>query len=257
MATTMARFYDDLVQPPPQAQESPIVMNAHSVRMGEEPDLERTIGLDGRSEFNFIEQPNPVKAVETIVDLCCRQIPGEHALDPISDIQVLSPMHKGAVGTINLNQVLQQALNPSRVAAKYGDSTFKLDDKVMHLRNNYQKDVFNGDIGTICEIDNDAKQLTVDYDGWFVEYSFEELNELSLAYTISVHKSQGSEYPAVIVPIMTQHFPLLQRNLIYTAMTRGKHLVVFIGTRQALNIALKNDKPRKRLTGLAHRLGMH
>lgn len=237
-----------------QAQESAIVMNAHKVRMGEQPDLERGIDPDGRSEFYFIEQPNPEKAVETIVNLCCEKIPGKYGFDRIADIQVLSPMHRGAVGTINLNQVLQQALNPSRVAAKYNGSTFKLDDKVMHLRNNYQKDVFNGDIGVICEIDNADNHLTVDYDGWFVKYTYEELNELSLAYTISVHKSQGSEYPAVIVPVMTQHFALLQRNLIYTAMTRGKDLVMFIGTRQALSIALKNDKPHKRMTSLADRL---
>jgi exodeoxyribonuclease V alpha subunit len=237
-----------------QAQESPIVMNAHKVRMGETPDLERAIGVNDRSEFNFIEQPNPEKALDAIVNLCCEKIPRDFGFDPIADIQVLSPMHKGAVGTINLNQVLQQALNPSRVAAKYSGTTFKLDDKVMHLKNNYQKDVFNGDIGTICEIDNADRHLTVDYNGWFVEYSYEELNELSLAYTISVLKSQGSEYPAVIIPIMTQHFALLQRNLIYTAMTRGKHLVVFVGTRQAFGIALKNDKPHKRLSSLATRL---
>ncbi len=240
-----------------QAQESPIVMNAHSVRMGQQPDLERTIGLNDRSEFVFIEQPVPDKAVETIVALCTEEIPEEHGLDSINDVQILSPMHKGAVGTINLNQVLQNALNPGQVAAGHPTGSFRLGDKVMHLKNNYQKDVYNGDIGLICEIDNAAGHLTVDYDGWFVEYEFGELDDLSLAYSITVHKSQGSEYPAVIVPIMTQHHPLLQRNLIYTAMTRGRQLVAFVGTRQALDIALKNNRPRKRLSSLAERLREH
>jgi len=240
-----------------QAQESPIVMNAHKVRMGEEPDLERSIGLYDRSEFSFIEQASPEKAVETIVDLCSEEIPAEFAFDSIADIQVLSPMHKGAVGTINLNQVLQEALNPGQAISALNGGTFRQGDKVMHLKNNYQKDVFNGDIGTVSEIDSAAGRLAVDYDGWFVDYEAQELDELSLAYSITVHKSQGSEYPAVIVPVMTQHYALLQRNLIYTAMTRGRNLVVFIGTRQALGIALRNDRPHRRLSSLADRLMAH
>lgn len=233
-----------------QAQESSIVMNAHKVRMGEPLDLD---GPD-HSEFYFIKQHNPEKAVETIVKLCSESIPRKYDLDRIGEIQVLSPMHKGAVGTINLNQVLQKALNsePSPDGKPHG--IFRIGDKVMHLKNNYQKDVFNGDIGIIRTIENSEHMLSVDYEGWIVEYDFEELDELSLAYAISVHKSQGSEYPAVIIPLMTQHYPLLQRNLLYTAMTRGKRLVIFVGTEQALDIALKNDKPRKRLSSLAYRL---
>lgn len=237
-----------------QAQESPIVMNAHKVRTGNRPDLERTIALEDRSEFRFIHQTDPRKSVDQIVELCSESIPGDHGLDSIADIQVITPMHKGQVGTVNLNQVLQDALNPHERSATYRESRFRLADKVMHLKNNYQKDVFNGDIGTVREIDSEVNRITVDYDGWFVEYDHEEFHELSLAYAISIHKSQGSEYPAVVVPLMTQHFPLLQRNLIYTAMTRGKQLVVFIGTEKALDIALMNDRPQQRLTGLADRL---
>ena len=163
-------------------------------------------------------------------------------------------MHKGKVGTINLNHVLQKVLNSNPAIVESHGNLFKMDDKVMHLINNYQKEVFNGDIGTISSIDNAKKEILVDYYGRIVPYDFEELEELSLAYAISVHKSQGSEYPGVIVPIMTQHFALLPRNLLYTAITRGKKLVILIGTQKALTIALKNDKPQQRLSRLADRL---
>ncbi|MEE8397922.1 MAG: AAA family ATPase, partial [Desulfobacterales bacterium] len=236
-----------------QAQESNIVMNAHRVRMGEQLDL---AGPD-HSDFYFIRQQNPERAVETIVKLCSESIPRKYNLDRIGDIQVLTPMHKGAVGTINLNQVLQKALNSEPEQDGGSRRMFRTGDKVMHLKNNYQKDVFNGDIGTVRTINSAENMLSVDYEGRIVDYDFEELDELSLAYAISVHKSQGSEYPAVIVPLMTQHYPLLQRNLLYTAMTRGKRLVIFVGTQQALDIALKNDKPRKRLSSLAYQLSAH
>jgi len=237
-----------------QAQESPIVMNAHRVRSGEHPDLERVIGLEDRSEFNFIEQNSPEKAVELIVGLCASEIPQAYGYSSVEEIQVLCPMHKGAVGTINLNRRLQKALNENGSGVSHGSSLFKLGDKVMHLVNNYQKDVFNGDIGIICEIDDANARLTVDYAGWFVEYEYDDLSELSLAYAISVHKSQGSEYPVVVIPIMMQHAALLQRNLLYTGMTRGRHLVVFVGTRHALDTALSNNTPQHRLTRLTERL---
>jgi exodeoxyribonuclease V alpha subunit len=237
-----------------QAQESPIVVNAHMVRRGKFPLPARPDKHKGLSEFYFIEQSNPGQVVETIVELCANRIPKRFNLDPVTEIQVLTPMHKGEVGVINLNKVLQQVLNTSPVLIKSMGNTFKEGDKVMHLKNNYQKEVFNGDIGTIRSIDEADNQLSVDYYGRTVTYDFDELNEISPAYAISVHKSQGSEYPAVIVPIMTQHFALLQRNLLYTAMTRGKMLVILIGTQNALNIALKNDKPRQRLSSLASRL---
>ena len=206
------------------------------------------------SEFYFLEEKDPYKVVSTIVELCIKTIPQDFSLDPMHDIQVLTPMHKGVVGTAHLNQVLQKALNPNPVMVETTGSAFKIGDKVMHLKNNYQKEVFNGDIGTIRAVDLKGDNFTVDYYGRTVKYDFAETNEVSLAYAISVHKSQGSEYPAVIVPLMTQHYVLLQRNLLYTAITRGKRLVILIGTKKAMTIALKNDTPRKRMSGLAYRL---
>ncbi len=237
-----------------QAQESPIIVNAHKVRQGEFPDFQKFDETSELSEFYFLEQGTPEAAVNTIVRLCSERIPESFGLDPMKDIQVLTPMHKGDVGTINLNQVLQKALNATPVLMEHMGNAYRSGDKVMHLRNNYQKEVFNGDIGTILSVDKEDRQIAVDYYGRAVNYEFEEMNEISLAYAITVHKSQGSEYPAVVVPIMTQHYVLLQRNLLYTALTRGKRLVVLVGTRKALGIALNNDNPGKRLTKLAGRI---
>ena len=237
-----------------QAQESPIVVNAHRVRRGESPVLKSIGDSDGVSEFYFMEQQNQNKVVSTIVELCTRTIPERFEFDPMDEVQVLTPMHKGLIGTTNLNQVLQKALNPNPAMIEAMGGVFKIGDKIMHLKNNYQKDVFNGDIGIISSVNKKEKQLSVDYYGRIVPYDFTETDEISLAYAISVHKSQGSEYPAVILPIMTQHYVLLQRNLLYTAMTRGKNLVILVGTKKALNIALKNNKPTERRSGLAFRL---
>lgn len=237
-----------------QVQESPIIVNAHKIRMGQPPDLENTGDPEDLSEFYFIEQNDPEMVVKTIVELCVRKIPERFGFDPLDEIQVLTPMHKGLAGTLNLNNVLQKRLNPNKIIIETMGNTFKLGDKIMHLKNNYQKEVFNGDIGMICDIDKKAQMLSVNYYGRIVDYDFSEMEEISLAYAISVHKSQGSEYPAVIVPIMTQHFALLQRNLLYTAITRGKKLVILIGTKKALLIALNNDRPQKRLSRLADRL---
>jgi len=239
-----------------QNTESNIVINAHKVRQGELTVLEKTDHLDDGSDFYFIELHDPEKVSARIVRLCSIELPQMFDLDPIHDIQVLTPMHKGAVGTINLNKVLHQVLNPEPAIIKMAGNTFKIGDKVMHLKNNYHKEIYNGDIGTICSIDKQHAKLMVGYYGRTVAYDFDELDEISIAYAISVHKSQGSEYPAVIVPIMTQHYALLQRNLLYTAMTRGKKIVIIIGTQKALDIALKNDKPRHRLSNLASRLRM-
>jgi exodeoxyribonuclease V alpha subunit len=189
-----------------------------------------------------------------IVQLCKKELPVQFSLNPIHDIQVIAPMHRGVAGTMNLNQVLQKALNPDAPAVETLGGSFKIGDKVMHLKNNYHKEVFNGDIGIIEAVYKKENRLSVDYFGRTVEYDFSETNELSLAYAISVHKSQGSEYPAVIVPLTTQHYPLLQRNLLYTAITRGVRLVVLIGSRKALSIALNNNHPEARLSSLAHRL---
>ncbi|MBW1898279.1 MAG: AAA family ATPase, partial [Deltaproteobacteria bacterium] len=237
-----------------QAQESPIIINAHMVRRGESPDFNSKNTDNELSEFYFINQSDPNTIVETIVKLCVDSIPKRFYFDPIKDIQVLTPMHKGVAGTINLNQVLQKALNHNTDQAEIMGGIYKTGDKVMHLKNNYLKDVFNGDIGTIAGVDRETNQVMVDYEGRVVVYEPEEMHELSLAYAISVHKSQGSEYPAIIVPLITQHYIMLQRNLLYTAMTRGKKLVILIGTRKAFQIALNNDKPRKRFSGLMKKI---
>jgi exodeoxyribonuclease V alpha subunit len=237
-----------------QAHQSPIILNAHRIRNGELPVLKPMDDSEGLSEFYFLEQDDPNRVVSNIVELCTNIIPEAFSFDPMNDVQVLTPMHKGLVGTTHLNQVLQKELNPNPVMVETTGTAFKVGDKVMHLKNNYQKDVFNGDIGTINAVDIKEHVFSVDYYGRKVDYDFSETDEVSLAYAISVHKSQGSEYPAVILPIMVQHYVLLQRNLLYTAITRGKSLVIIIGTKKALTVALKNDKPKKRLSGLAFRL---
>ncbi|MDH3882520.1 MAG: ATP-dependent RecD-like DNA helicase, partial [Desulfobacteraceae bacterium] len=210
--------------------------------------------IDDLSDFYFLEQSDPDRTAARIVELCCEELPAKFGLDPVNDIQVLTPMHKGAVGTINLNNLLQKVLNRQPGAEKTTGISFKSGDKVMHLKNNYQKEVYNGDIGIVDNIDSQKAELAVNYYGQTVSYDFDELDEMTMAYAISIHKSQGSEYPAVIVPLMTQHYVLLQRNLLYTAMTRGKTLVILTGTRKALNIALENDKTHRRLSSLADRL---
>lgn len=238
-----------------QAKSSPIIMNAHRVNQGFFPDFEKSCEESGGlSEFYFINQTTPQTVVNSIIELCSERIPNKFGFDRVAEIQVLCPMHKGEAGTVNLNLLLQKALNKDAQAAEIRGLSFKVGDKVMHLRNNYQKDVFNGDIGTVSGINISKKILTVNYEGREVEYEFDEVEELSLAYAISVHKSQGSEYPAVIIPILFQHYMLLQRNLIYTAMTRGKRLVILIGDRKALVKAIGNDKPAKRMSCLAARI---
>jgi exodeoxyribonuclease V alpha subunit len=233
-----------------QAAESLIIVNAHKIRHGEMPPLDTPASGANLAEFGFIEEPNPKKVVDIIQKLCTQTIPKALNLNPVGQIQVLTPMHKGEVGTLNLNQVLQKRLNPQTEGLVAGATQFGLGDKVMHLKNNYIKDIFNGDIGTVSDIDLENKGLTVRYIDKAVDYELQELDELALAYAISVHKSQGSEYPAVVVPLLTQHYPLLQRNLLYTALTRGQHLVIFVGTRKAFEIALHNDRPQQRLSNL-------
>ncbi len=241
-----------------QARESLTVMNAHKVRQGEWPDMKPLFtpgdADDELSDFYFIETGDPAQVVAAIVNLCRQAIPRTFHLDPIRDIQVITPMHKGDVGAINLNRELQTALNPRPRADAGAKTPFRQGDKVMHLKNNYHKDVFNGDIGVVLENDSIHKTLAVEFDDRIITYEPDELEDLTLAYAITVHKSQGSEYPAVILPLMTQHFIMLQRNLLYTAMTRGRQLVVLIGAKRALAIALQNDTPRKRFSSLADRL---
>ncbi len=237
-----------------QGRESAIILNAHRVRRGVQP-LTAPSDFSGRTtDFYFFEQERPEAVLKSIVELCRHEVPRHFALDPINAIQVLTPMHKGVVGTINLNRVLQENLNPDPKGIWIGGRSFKPGDKVMHLKNDYRKEVYNGDSGLLRDIDQHKEIASVDYDGRIVEYDFAELEEIGPAYAVTVHKSQGAEYPAVIMPVVTQHFVMLQRNLLYTAITRGKHLVVLIGTRKALDIALQNDRPRQRLTGLTDRL---
>jgi exodeoxyribonuclease V alpha subunit len=222
--------------------------------MGRLPAIDEPLIEDLLPEFSFIEENDPERAARRIVDLSCDTIPKITGFDSTRDIQVITPMHKGLVGTLHLNDLLQKRLNPRpKRRASYGNR-YRTGDKVMHLKNDYQKDVFNGDIGVVSTVDPDREYLEVDFEGRSVGYNFSETDELILAYAVSVHKSQGSEYPAVVVPIMTQHFPLLQRNLLYTAITRGKKMVVLIGSRKAVAIALRNDKPRLRASRLAQRI---
>ncbi len=233
-----------------QQEESPIVLNAHRVRQGRMPVLEASSD-NALSAFHFIEEQNPAAVVQTVVDLCAHRLPQTFDFDPIRDIQVLTPMHKGDVGTINLNQALQQQLNPR---SRSDGFALQPGDKVMHLRNNYAKAVFNGDIGQVEDVDAQRERLTVSYDDRRVDYEFNERDELTLAYAISVHKSQGSEYPAVVIPLLTQHFALLQRNLLYTAITRGREVVVIVGSKRAVAVAVENNRPRQRLSFLQQRL---
>jgi exodeoxyribonuclease V alpha subunit len=237
-----------------QDRQSAIVTNAHKVRRGEFPDVAKTDNLDEVSDFYFIDQSDPDRVAGRILRLCSEELPEKFDLDPVRDIQVLTPIHNGTVGTINLNHMLQEVLNPQAEFFTNSGNVFKVGDKVMHLKNNYQKEVYNGDIGTICSIDRRKENLEVRYEERTISYKADELDQVTMAYAISVHKSQGSEYPVVILPVLTQHYVMLQRNLLYTAMTRGKKLVILIGTTKALHIALNNDKPNQRLSSLARRL---
>lgn len=236
-----------------QARGSLIVENAHRINRGEFPLL-----ADGdereETDFHFIAEENPERILELLLELCGDLLPGKRGLNPFDDIQVLTPMHRGVLGTINLNEKLQNRLNPHTDSMRTGGHSFRLHDKVMQLRNNYTKEVFNGDIGRVATIDPEAGEISVTFDQREVRYEAGEADELTLAYAVSIHKAQGSEYPAILVPLTTQHFPLLQRNVIYTAVTRGKKLVILIGSPRALNIAIKNDRIQRRHTFLSYRL---
>jgi len=235
-----------------QSSESLIIVNAHKINRGEFPVLASNREIP--QDFYFIELEEPEKVCEMIIDMCCRKIPEKFGFHPLDDIQVLAPMHRGIVGAANLNTELQKRLNNSGEELVRGGKTFKKGDKVMQIRNDYDRDVFNGDIGKISSIDMEAQELVVDFDGNKVSYDFADLDEIALAYAVSVHKSQGSEYPVVVMPLLTQHYMMLQRNLLYTAITRGKKLVVIIGTKKALAIAIKNNRPANRYTRLRARL---
>lgn len=235
-----------------QSAESEIICNAHLINRGKRPNLESN--PERISDFYFIPKDDPEEAADLMVDLIKYHIPRRFGLDSINEIQLLTPMHKGAVGAASMNSRLQAALNPNAVEIRRGDRSFRLHDKVMQIRNNYDKDIFNGDMGRIVYLDPRERKLSVDFDGVTVPYDFDELDEIIPAYAISIHKSQGSEYPAVVIPLTMQHYILLQRNLIYTGVTRGKKLVVLVGESKALEIAIANNKTSKRFTRLAARL---
>ncbi|MFP3871156.1 MAG: ATP-dependent RecD-like DNA helicase, partial [Syntrophobacteria bacterium] len=235
-----------------QARESSIIVNAHRINNGLMPSVKPS--SERLDDFYFLEKEDPEQVLKTILNLVGERIPERFGLDALDDIQVLTPMHRGVVGAGNLNTELQNLLNPTEDAVVRGGRNFRVNDRVMQVRNNYDKEVFNGDIGRIDRIDPESQEAVITFDGREVSYDYPDLDEIILAYAVSVHKSQGSEYPAVIIPVVTQHYVLLQRNLIYTAVTRGRKLVVMVGTRKALSIGIKNDKTQRRYTCLRSRL---
>jgi exodeoxyribonuclease V alpha subunit len=231
-----------------QAAESRIIVNAHRINQGVIPDLRKP---EAESDFYFVEAEDPETAVPLIIELVKTRIPRRFGLDPIRDIQVLCPMNRGGVGARSLNIELQGALNPAgeRKVERFG-WTFAPGDKVMQVENDYDKEVYNGDIGYVTDVDSDEGELTASFDGRSVVYGFGELDTLVPAYAATIHKSQGSEYPAVVIPVMTQHYTMLQRNLLYTGVTRGKRLVVLVGQKKAVAIAVRSVTGRRRWSKL-------
>ena len=241
-----------------QAADSFITVNAHKVRRGEVPDFSRLIQKDNAEkellDFYFIKESNPEKIVEKILLMSTERIPQRFELDPMLEIQVLTPMHRGVTGSLHLNRKLQEKMNPAGISLEHREQLFRIGDKVMQQQNDYEKQVFNGDLGRIVNCDPKTKELHVQFEQEIVHYKAKELDQLSLAYAITVHKSQGSEYAAVILPLTTHHYMMLQRNLLYTAITRGKQLVVLIGTESAVRMAVENEGTMRRFTGLQQQL---
>ena len=229
-----------------------IVTNAHHVNAGEPLEIR-----SGDTDFYFMRVEDPELCIRRAIDFMTTRIPRKFGLDPLQDVQILTPMRRNALGTENLNVEIQKALNPTGPALIRGGTTFRVGDRVMQLRNNYDKDVYNGDVGFVKGVDADARSLVVTFDGRPVKYDAGDLDELVLAYAMTIHKSQGSEYPAVIVIIHTQHYVMLQRNLLYTAITRGRKLVLLMGVPYAVDQAIKTNTVRERRTGLAERLQPH
>jgi exodeoxyribonuclease V alpha subunit len=237
-----------------QAAASKIVLSAHKINHGEVPDLDAPSGT--QSDFYFISRDDPEQARATIVELVSERIPARFGFNAVTDVQVLTPMHRGELGTAAVNRALQQKLNPPGGSPELarGDRAFRRGDKVMQLKNDYDRGVFNGDIGVVDIIDTESGSLHVGFDGRSATYERGDLDQLVHAYAVSVHKSQGSEYPAVVLVLATQHFMMLQRSLLYTAVTRGKKLVVIVGSRRAVQLAVNNADAKKRYTWLAERV---
>ncbi len=239
-----------------QADGSRIISNAHSVNNGRMPDLTPT-PKGVKADFYWVDLDDPTRAAAMVVRLLCERIPQVFGFNPLTDVQVLTPMRKGECGTIALNSLLQDTLNPAsedKESFQFGTRSFRVGDKVMQISNNYDKGVFNGEMGLVSAVSNDTKTFTVLFDAGYVEYQQHESDQLQLAYAVTVHKSQGSEFPVVLMPILTQHYVMLQKNLVYTGMTRAKKLLIMIGSRRALGIAVGNDKPTHRRTMLARRI---
>ncbi|HVH43688.1 MAG TPA: AAA family ATPase, partial [Labilithrix sp.] len=238
-----------------QAEKSLIVQNAHRINAGELPTvLEKG---DPSADFFMMERSDPDDTRNLLVELVTRHIPRKFGLDPVRDVQVLTPMNRGPVGTVALNEALQATLNPTGPGLTRGKVTFRVGDKVMQLRNDYDKNVYNGDVGVITSVDEEEDVLVVRYDdgdGRDVTYDGRGLDELALAYACTVHKSQGSEYPAVVIPLLTTHFVMLSKNLVYTAVTRGKRIVVLVADPRALRLALAKERREDRQTRLASRI---
>jgi exodeoxyribonuclease V alpha subunit len=226
-----------------QASESRIIVNAHRINRGELPEL--APGGEG-SDFYFSEIDDPEQGAARLLQIVRERIPARFGLDPVRDVQVLCPMNRGALGARALNLGLQKLLNPSGGPSieRFG-WVFGVGDKVMQVENDYDKDVYNGDLGFVSSVDSEAGEVVVTFDGRDVRYEAGELDRLVLAYATTIHKSQGSEYPAVVIPVSTQHYPMLQRNLIYTGVTRGRRLVVLVGQRKALAIAVAGRQARR------------
>jgi len=235
-----------------QAAGSGIALNAQRINRGEPPELQ------GHSDFFFFPAPEPEACAERVVELVAHRIPRRFGLDPRRDIQVLSPTHKGPAGVTNLNRLLQEALNPAaqgKAEKSFGSVVFRQGDRVIQQRNNYDLDVYNGDVGVIAAVSHEEQQIAVQFeDGRAVAYDFAILDELGLAYALSVHKSQGGEYPAIVLPLLMQHRGLLQRNLLYTGVTRARQLAVLTGDKRALATAVADERTQERFTGLAQRL---
>jgi exodeoxyribonuclease V alpha subunit len=239
-----------------QAAQSLIVTNAHRIHDGQLPELGEPSPRGPRADtrdFFFLGEDDAEAAARTIRDLVVRRLPDRYGLSP-RNIQVLTPMHRGELGATALNQLLQDALGAGAQELRSGGRCFRLGDRVMQLRNDYDRDVWNGDVGHVTRVDPEAGALLVDFEGREVAFASEDLDELGLAYAATVHKSQGSEYPAVVIAVHSQHFVMLARNLLYTAVTRGKRLVVLVGTMKALAIAVRNAKVTLRSTRLRQRL---
>jgi exodeoxyribonuclease V alpha subunit len=235
-----------------QAEQSHIVANAHRINQGEMPLFEKD-----SEDFFLFPASDAEAAAGWVLDVVRERIPGRFGLDPLNQVQVLAPMYRGPAGVTALNVALQDALNPAtalKAERNFFGTLYRVGDKLMQVRNDYEKGVFNGDIGRLAAIDTEAQTISVDFEGRAVDYDWSEGDQLNLAYAVTVHKAQGSEFPCVVLPVLTQHFVMLQRNLLYTAITRAEKVCVLVGNKKAIAIAVSNNTVAERWSGLARRL---